>query len=528
MSRRLRPLAYQDRLSQLARAGAPKGFGGRLSTQGAVTLDSLPAQARNPVPGVSHPGFWVLVAPADAPLEWKRQAHFVASGTDDQDTLDAADDYVNTLVGDIVGTVSDPALNVFTVGGVFVAPGTLNLSGTASPSYAKAWACIPGTVVIAAGSGTYSSGGLFVPNVNSDHISGDPLNHLVHISGFVFNGNEEALGLGLELLRVNSGAVRVTDCAFVNGDVGAHVFDEQASFARCHFEENSYGAWLLGAYGHQMTDCTFYSNDQDVDAGDDTTLTGCMFYGSGITSYALATSPASAGVMISGDRVTLQGCRWVGCVYGLSPVEASQSQHYTLVGCHVDSTSMRVTLDGFDGHVSGCTFDAGVEIVGTRVRLSDCYVLSTGDAVQVVGATDIVLQDVTADPGAAADAVSIVGSSVETCRLRLVGNGRYGLYADGASTVRVELPDVTGTWTQTFRIVGEQQVAGREMVLEHVAVSGVVTSDPSDIDVTLSSDWGIQAADGDPYYDPAGATSGEEAELLHDPVTDAYFLREIA
>lgn len=45
MSRRLRPLGYADRRDQLARDGAPRGFGGRLPTLGRVTDLDLPDQA---------------------------------------------------------------------------------------------------------------------------------------------------------------------------------------------------------------------------------------------------------------------------------------------------------------------------------------------------------------------------------------------------------------------------------------------------------------------------------------------------
>ena len=54
---------------------------------------------------------------------------------------------------------------------------------------------------------------------------------------------------------------------------------------------------------------------------------------------------------------------------------------------------------------------------------------------------------------------------------------------------------------------------------------GAITVDAGDpFGVTLTSVWGIDADDGQPYHDDAGATAGEEAALFYDPLNDYYTL----
>ena len=433
-------------------------WGGRL--RGTPTSpDRLPQQAQGKGGGLFQPGFWVLVAASNAPLEWKRQAHFVCTGTDDQDTLAAAAAYLQTLlpeenVSDATDPYNSPVWE--DAGGLMLSPGNYWLSDTWNPGDTGPTTIvgIPNATVLHA-TDTFSQNGTaeIVYLAGTDGAStGTGWFRPIWMSGLTINGGGYVNpSTQLTGLRVSRGAflqdVQVIGCSLgvTSTTFAGVVVLDRFLVEKCQTGVNAQGDVMVVTAG------TFHKNKTDLNCnGDLHVVRGCLFDTSGA---------------FGGDS---------------------------------SSVTSRAILMAGPGIVEDCSFLSGAytapEIVVTSVGVT---------VSDVVGTPDV---DVTS--GGHVDVDGALGA----------------VTVDSASTIRRSARSTASSWA----ILGEQQATGLEMVLEHVAVSAVVTSDPEDIDVTLSSDWGIQAADGDPYYDPAGATSGEEAELLHDPVTDAYFLREIA
>ena len=69
----------------------------------------------------------------------------------------------------------------------------------------------------------------------------------------------------------------------------------------------------------------------------------------------------------------------------------------------------------------------------------------------------------------------------------------------------------------------EGLVSGSDLILVDGGSVTYDTSDPADIGVTVTTVWGIDST-GDPYYDPAGAASGDEAALYWVSSSAAYTL----
>jgi hypothetical protein len=111
------------------------------------------------------------------------------------------------------------------------------------------------------------------------------------------------------------------------------------------------------------------------------------------------------------------------------------------------------------------------------------------------------------------------------------GAGWIGIHAGGGSSVVAldDLSDVTITSPAAGDVLTR---SGSGWVNEApTATDDVFTVDPGTVSysgttptVSVTSVWGVDGSGG-AYYNSVGVTSGEEAALMRDATTGAYFLR---
>lgn len=198
------------------------------------------------------------------------------------------------------------------------------------------------------------------------------------------------------------------------------------------------------------------------------------------------------------------------------------------------------TFDPTDGNVHTGTLDADLTVTLSAPTGSGAAVLELWLTQDGTGGWDItwpgsVTTDGTFTPDTTAGVtVRYILETIDggtSWLLNLVGGSGSPLtiqdegtpLATAADTLNFVGAGVTATGTggiKTITISG----SGSNIFVVDPGTPTYDDTDPAEVVVTLVALFGIDGG-GDPYYNGAGVTSGDEAALMRDPDTGSYFLR---
>ena len=501
MTTQRRPSSYDERVAALLEHIPAHTWGGRLRGSSAGT-DLLPSQAQpKSGQGLIHPGFWVLVAAADAPIEWKRQAHFVCTGTADEVTIEAADSFGQDWVGFILGDMEDPlTTDDYEAHGILLSPGTFFLSTQCDISRSR-W--LQGTgrhtvITRASGAAAFTLLRFSADSAVDSYVSGyDDVNY---VSDLVVNGdftsegtNDTAISAVVPLHARN---VSVVNC----GNTGFYLTDGGALYD-CRMERCKWGLFIENGptlvVGGEVVDCQtgLYSQFGELRVVGPDIVTDSGYGGSDCLS----------GIECEADNSTVIGARLNGT--------------WTTAGIYADDVE-NMTLVGVQAQVAG----TALLVEGSQVSSSACrWGSSSGQAVSLTGAAARWWCDGDqVDVSGTADGVSVAGGVAYLDSVAFLGSSTgYAVVSTAAG--QVMLGDVDNQADMTYAIVGEQLLSGREQLVEG---PDTVTVNETTGEVTVTAVWGVTDA-GQGYHDATGVTAGEEANFLTDPRTGHLFLQRL-